>query len=57
MIPNFITSFTIDVYNFIISDFIFPLRKCMHISQIKLKEIGISLSFYHDNLVDEKYLG
>lgn len=54
---DLITSFTVDINDFIIGDFSFSLRKRMEIPQIEFKEISISFSLYHDDFVDEKYLG
>jgi hypothetical protein len=38
-LPDLVTSFSIDVDDFIISDFVFPLGQCMEISQIIIEEI------------------
>ncbi len=55
--PYIIASFAVDIDDLIIGDLIFPCRERMQISQIIFKEICISLTFHHDDLVDEKYLG
>jgi len=56
-VPDFIASFAVDVDDFIIGYFGFPLRERMEISHIKLEEISIGFAFHHDDLVDEEYLG
>ncbi len=53
--PKLIASLSIDIDDFIIGNFAFSFRKRMKISQIKFKKIYISLTFYHNDLVDEKY--
>jgi len=49
-----ISSFSINIYNFIVSKLIFSFRKGMKIFQIKFKKICICFSFYHNYFIDEE---
>jgi len=52
-----ITSFPIDIYDLIISNFAFPFGKGMEIFEIEIEKVFISFSFYHDDLIHKKYFG
>gem|GEM_PF-1902198 len=54
---DFVTSFTVDIDDFVISYFEFSFWERMKISQIVFKKIRISFTFHHNNLIYEKYLG